>query len=98
LAKIKEILNFLYFPEEAKEQILDKFKYDVRTSHILFENGKEVGFTPLKLNEESFGTKKILAIGSLVLKTLEDGGVIIIDELDNGLHPIINQNVNQPIQ
>ncbi len=79
------------FPDEAKKQLLDRFKYDVRTSHILFENGKELGFVPLKLEEESLGTKKFLAIGSLVLDTLAKGGVIVIDELDKGLHPLLTK-------
>lgn len=79
------------FPEDLKKEILDKYKYEVLTNHTLFENGNEVGQDTLDLESESFGTKKLFAIGSLILDTLEDGGVIVIDELDKGLHPLISK-------
>ncbi len=85
------------FPEDLKKEILDKYKYkyEVLTNHTLFENGNEVGQDTLDLESESFGTKKLFAIGSLILDTLEDGGVIVIDELDKGLHPLISKLVIQ---
>jgi len=79
------------FPEKAKQDILTKFKYEIQTIHPLFENGIEIGKELLELDNESFGTKKFLAIGSLILDTLDDGGVIIIDELDKGLHPLLTK-------
>ncbi len=79
------------FPEESKKEIIEKFKFEIQTVHTLFENGKEVGVTSLELDNESFGTKKFLAIGSLILDTLDDGGTIIIDELDKGLHPLLTK-------
>jgi len=79
------------FPNDFKKHIIEKYKYEVKTTHSLFENGKEIGKTSLDLENESFGTKKLFAIGSLILDTLEDGGVIIIDELDKGLHPLLSK-------
>ena len=79
------------FPEEIKNEILERYKYEVLTSHTLFENGNEIGQETLDLENESFGTKKLFAIGSLIIDTLGDGGVIIIDELDKGLHPLISR-------
>jgi AAA15 family ATPase/GTPase len=79
------------FPENAKQGILDKFKYRIQTMHPLFENGTEIGKEILELEKESFGTKKFLSIGSLILDTLNEGGVIIIDELDKGLHPLLTK-------
>ena len=79
------------FPEKEKKDFLDKYKYEILTTHPLFENGNEIGKELLELENESFGTKKFLAIGSLILHTLDDGGVIIIDELDKGLHPLLTK-------
>lgn len=78
-------------PEEIKKSITEKYKYEVYTNHTLFENGVEIGQETLNLENESFGTKKLFAIGALILDALDDGGVIVIDELDKGLHPIISK-------
>lgn len=87
----KEIKFPNTFPDDLKKQILESQKYEVRTSHTLFENGKEVGKTTLDIENESLGTKKLFAIGGLILDTLDDGGVIVIDELDKGLHPLLSK-------
>ena len=79
------------FPEEARKEILERFKYEVLTIHSLFDNDNEIGKVPLELEKESLGTKKLFAIGSLILDTLDDGGVIAIDELDKGLHPLLTK-------
>jgi len=87
----KEIKFSKNIPEEVKNSLLDKYKYEVSTSHTLFRNGEEVGQETLYLEDESLGTKKLFAIGALILDTLDDGGVIVIDELDKGLHPLISK-------
>ncbi len=87
----KEIKFSGTFPDDLKKQILEKYKYEVLTSHTLFEKGKDIGQTTLDLENESFGTKKLFAIGGLILNTLNDGGIIVIDELDKGLHPLISK-------
>ncbi len=79
------------FPDDLKKHLAEKYKYEVKTTHSLFEDGKEIGKANLDLEKESFGTKKLFAIGSLILETLDDGGVIIIDELDKGLHPLLSK-------
>lgn len=79
------------FPDEVKTQLMEKYKYEVYTSHTLFKDGMEIGEEALELEEESFGTKKLFAIGTLILNTLDEGGVIVIDELDKGLHPLISK-------
>jgi AAA15 family ATPase/GTPase len=78
-------------PEDIKKQLIDKFKYEVYTSHTLFENGNEIGQETLDIEYESTGTKKLFAIGAIILDSLSKGGVIIIDELDKGLHPLISK-------
>jgi len=87
----KEIRFPKNVPEGIKNQLVEKYKYEVLTSHTLFENGREIGQETLELEYESLGTKKLFAIGALILDTLDDGGVIVIDELDKGLHPLISK-------
>jgi len=87
----KEIKFSDKFPSELKEKILEDHKYEVKTNHPVFKDGKIVGEEKLDLENESFGTKKLFAIGALILDTLDDGGIILIDELDKGLHPLLSQ-------
>ena len=44
---------------------------------------------PLSLAEESDGTKKLMALAPAVEQALERGGVLLIDELESGMHPIL---------
>lgn len=78
-------------PEDIRKSLLDQYKYEVSTSHTLFKDSKEVGQETLNIENESSGTKKLFTTGALILMTLKNGGVIIIDELDNGLHPLISK-------
>lgn len=41
----------------------------------------------LRLSEESAGTKKLMGLASVLLGALENGGTILVDELDAKLHP-----------
>lgn len=44
---------------------------------------------PLPLAEESDGTKKLMALAPEVERALERGGVLLVDELESGMHPIL---------
>lgn len=79
------------FPEDIKKKILESHKYEVRTKHSIYNNGEKIGEANLDLENESFGTKKLFTVGGLILDALHDGSVIVIDELDKGLHPILTK-------
>lgn len=79
------------FPEDIKKEILESHKYEVKTKHSIYENGEKIGEINLDLENESFGTKKLFTIGGLILDALNDGSVIVIDELDKGLHPMLTK-------
>jgi len=78
-------------PNEVKQNFVDKYKYEVKTNHLLFDDEKLIGKEDLTIDDESFGTKKLLTIGSLIIDTLNEGGVLVIDELDKGLHPLLTK-------
>lgn len=78
-------------PDEIKKAFMDQFLYKIFTNHNLFENGEKVGIKKIPLNFESLGTKKLLAVGGLILDALLDGSVLIIDELDKSLHPLLTR-------
>ena len=54
------------------------------------ENGK---YCEIKLTEESSGTRKLLSCLARINECLEEGGLLIADELDAKLHPkLLRQN------
>ncbi len=59
--------------------------------HKTFDvNGKQVGFRDFNLREqESSGTNKVIDISGPIFDTLLGGGVLVIDELDAKLHPLM---------
>ncbi len=54
---------------------------------ILDSNNKTVDHFEVPLDLESVGTRKFVAILGPIIDTLKRGRVLIIDELDNSLHP-----------
>lgn len=73
--------------DEEKEKLVKKYNHKIRTTHKSFNGDNEVGKIEFKLEEESTGTVKLLAIGGLILEALSDGQLLIIDELNKSLHP-----------
>lgn len=67
------------------------FKFDIRTLHKKYNNKNEV----VKLVEfdmreqESAGTNKVFNISGPIFNVLISGGVLVIDELDSSLHPLL---------
>lgn len=72
-------------PDEVKGKILESASRAVRARHI-GANGREVW---LDMEDESEGTKKLFACAGPFLDVLENGRVLVIDELNNSLHPIM---------
>ena len=77
--------------DEEKQKLIEKYKYIIKTKHKVFDKESQIGEISFDLRDESTGTIKLLAIGSLILETLQQGGVIVIDELDKSLHPLLTR-------
>ncbi len=61
--------------------------YTLRTSHCV-KNGDETLEYTLPFNAESEGTKRIFIFGPIIKDALEHGRTIVVDEIDNSLHPL----------
>lgn len=67
---------------------LDRTTYEVRTTHMVYDNnGKVVGTKTMSLNSESTGTRRIFELAYPILDTLESGNILYIDEFETHLHP-----------
>lgn len=78
-------------PDEEKQRILDRFKRRIKTIHPIYIDGIEIGTEVFDLTEESTGTIKLVGIASFVADALSDGSVVIVDELDKNLHPLLTR-------
>ena len=72
----------------VKEYGVERFS-DVITFHKQFdENGTYQSDIQFSLkDDESSGTRKFFALIGLILKTIDKGSVLFVDELDSKLHP-----------
>ena len=73
---------------ENREIIAKKMTMSIDTKHAVYSNGEEQDSqVPITFfAEESLGTVKLFTALPYLYDVLEMGGVLIIDELENGLH------------
>ncbi len=86
-------------PSDVSENVLKQmvtdlegaYKIDIKTIHKRYdENNKQDGIIEFDMrSQESSGTNKLFNISGPVFDVLNDGGVLIIDELDASLHPLL---------
>lgn len=63
-----------------------KVMYETVGSHKYVDSNKEI---LLPFQYESAGTKNLLFLLRTILIVLQDGGVAVLDEMDNDLHPLM---------
>ena len=86
-------------PEELKKLITrgsDSFtQVSVKTTHKKYGNdGSFVGEEEFDMDEnESDGTQKLFALAGPLLNALNEGEVLLIDELDSRLHPLVTLEI-----
>lgn len=84
LKNIRESKEFQILSEKEQEKLLSQIAYIYRI-HFVYEDKQKQKY---KLNyyEQSAGTQKILSMFFPIYNLLNNGGVMIIDELDITLH------------
>ena len=92
------MLEKMNLPIDLKEKILENgglHKDLLNTYHKLYDkNNDEIGTVVFDLyKEESKGTRKFFKISAPILNTLREGKVLIVDELDASLHPMLTQHL-----
>jgi AAA15 family ATPase/GTPase len=90
--------EFASLPNDFQKLILNKEISritDTMTVHKKFDKDNNfLGNVEFNLKEhESRGTKKLFAISAPILDTLKNGKILVIDELDASLHPILTQHL-----
>lgn len=72
-------------------------EHTITTQHQVNENGK-IKTYPLSYFSESNGTKRLFSYGPVLKNALETGKTIIIDEIDNALHPVMTKSLIEMFQ
>jgi AAA15 family ATPase/GTPase len=85
------------FPDELKKFLVKSggSATSIGTLHQKFDsNGHHTSMELFSLEEqESEGTKKVFALGGPLFNTLSNGKVLVIDEFDARLHPLISRAI-----
>ena len=85
------------FPSELIEQFRGRSIIEVSSMHTVYDkDGHAVGYRSLDLDEnESAGTNKIFNLTGPILEALQNGRVLVIDELDSQMHPLLSWRLIQ---
>lgn len=80
---------------EDREFVVRRVQLDVLSTHKVYtEEDNTTEFCELPFMQiESTGTIKLFGILPVIFNALEEGGVLIIDEIENGLHPIVVKQI-----
>lgn len=84
LKNIRESKEFQILSEKEQEKLLSQISYIYRI-HFVYEDNQKQKYK-LDYYEQSSGTQKILSMFFPIYNLLNNGGVMIIDELDITLH------------
>ncbi|RAL20900.1 ATP-binding protein [Lujinxingia litoralis] len=80
-------------PDDLKKKFLQEFKdaerLDIQTLHRTTE-GKTVSFS---FDDESHGTRNFYGLTGPLLDVLENGRILVVDELDTSLHPLLVRKI-----
>ncbi|WP_029452575.1 AAA family ATPase [Clostridium algidicarnis] len=95
--EIKEDDSRKFFAESLKKNVIDKLdllpsfkRVDLKVLHKVYsENWSEIGTIEKNIGIESNGTKKMFEIAGPIIDSIENGKIIIIDEIDARLHPLL---------
>jgi hypothetical protein len=84
-------------PEEMKRDIIKQgiTEVELKTTHRKYgKDNEEIGAVVFDLEEnESGGTQKFLNMAGPLLDTIETGSILVIDELDARLHPLLTRAI-----
>ena len=84
---------------ELKSVPVQSFQFDAATGQLsnarealmlpVFSHSTEEGSATFELSEESHGTQRLFALAGPLFEILNNGRVLIVDELDKSLHPLL---------
>lgn len=81
-------------PDFILNELKEKGLSSIETLHIQYdEDNSFKAFKAFPLDFESTGTRKLLALSAHIIDTLDEGGILIVDELDNSMHTDLVESI-----
>jgi len=87
-------------PEDLVKQLVTDLEgetiVNLTTTHKMFNDEHEFINAVQEFNvrsQESAGTNKIIDLSGPIFDTLKDGGILVVDELDAKLHPLLTVSI-----
>jgi len=84
-------------PASVKKQVLSNKPIEpkIKTEHLIYDDDDNIaGLEEFDLeNEESEGTRKFIAMSGPLHHTMEEGSILVIDELEARLHPKLTKAI-----
>lgn len=94
----KEVSSFVNALSDSSYSKLQMNDITARTYHMgVSKDGKPCQYE-LKLEDESSGTHIFMALAAAIDKALDNGGVLIADDLEKGLHPLLLEHLVNKFQ
>ena len=79
---------------ENREFVFRSVEVDIMSTHQIYDGNIATESCELPFMEiESIGTIKLFGILPVIFDALENGGVLVIDEIENGLHPAVVKQI-----
>jgi len=77
------------FPDSMPQEVQNYLKKEIMNQDQFKISFTHSGSIPLNLDDESEGTYRLLAYAGRWMDALDNGRTLIVDELDNSLHPLV---------
>lgn len=88
----KEVVSLIKQVENIADVPFPRKQISINFHHRTFdEKSKRNGLIEFDMDDESIGTRKLFNIMPAILYCLGKGRVLIIDELDSSLHPLLSR-------
>lgn len=90
LAKLKDALESAPNDAEGKLRVSE---IKATSFHIgQSQKGEDIAY-PLAFGDESDGTRRLMALAPAIERTLRNGGLFIVDELEREIHPLLMEYI-----
>ena len=98
IAALKQFAKALSDDPNVSERKLQMGEVNVTSFHCGLDKEGQVHLYGLPLSVESDGTRQLMALAPAIEYVLSCGGVLLVDELENRIHPLLMQLIVSKFQ